>query len=158
MKNARRPSNQFLLCFLPPPRRPPSFLNYKPFHPSECRTISPPLLLPFIPIRGGIIAPLNPPRPPPPTPRQPPPDPLLSPPTSTPRLACCEMRQQGPFSDKLAAISAIMLIFACALQQEASFRCAARCPRETATKQKLINQQRPRASGSTADNTGHIPS
>lgn len=114
----------------------------------------------FLPIWGKNYCPTNYP-PPSPQPRwtlQPTTAPTRPNPPPTPRLACCEMRQQGPFSEKLAAISAIMLIFACAPQQEASFSCAARCPRETATKQKLINQQRPQASSSTADNTGHIPS
>lgn len=40
---------------------------------------------------------------------------------------------------------------------EQSFRCAQRHPRETAAKQKPINQQRPWMKGSTADNTRHIP-
>lgn len=58
------PSNQFLLCFFSSPFFPPPPLNYKPFHPAECRTISPPLLLPFIPIWGTMRYSCPPPPPP----------------------------------------------------------------------------------------------
>lgn len=68
-------------------------LNYKPFHPAEWRTITGCFFFffsffpPFISIWGTMRCSCPP--------------------------ACCEMWQQGPFSEKLAAISAIMLIFTC---------------------------------------------
>lgn len=80
-------SNQFLLCSVSTPFFP---LNYKPFHPAEWRMITGYFffsLLPFISIWGTMTCSCPP--------------------------ACCEMWQRGPFSEKLAAISAIMLIFTC---------------------------------------------
>lgn len=69
-----------------------SSLNYKPFHQAwmddhwMCVVFFPPLF-PFISIWGTMRCSCPP--------------------------ACCEMWQRGPFSEKLAAISAIMLIFTC---------------------------------------------
>lgn len=77
--------NQFL-CFV---SSPCFSLNYKPFHLCEWRTITWCFSsqFSFISIWGTMRCSCPP--------------------------ACCEMWQRGPFREKLAAISAIMLIFAC---------------------------------------------
>lgn len=123
-------SNQFLLCFVSSPF---FSLNYKPFHPAEWRTITGCFffLYPLSSPSGGPWDVLVP-----------------------PLVVRCD---SGVHSARNWLQLVQLCWFSLVSHAEQSFRCAQRHPRETAAKQKPINQQRPWMKGSTADNTGHIP-
>lgn len=124
-----RSSNQFLMCFV-------STLfpfNYKPFHPAECIMITEWVffLYSLSSLSGGpwdILVPLL--------------------------VVRCDSRVHS-VRNWLQLVQ--LCWFSLVSNTKQSFRCAQRHPRETAAKQKLINQQRPWMNGSTADNTEHIP-